>query len=187
MAEVGAKPILLDISRKAVKFSKKGSYIKNVDAHFVVGSILYLPFKSSSLDLVWSAGVLEHFVFKEQQLILHESLRVLKTYGKMIAIVPNRKAWYYNFFRILSIKTKTWPLGYKEPFTTEDFEKFYPKPVTFHSCGIFAQFDTHVTIPLGQRYTRKLMKIFEWISKSNFTKVDKSYPGLLLAAVWVKS
>ena len=186
LGEEGVKPILLDVSREAIKFSKKLAHVKNVEADFVVGSILCLPFRSSSLDVVWNQGVLEHFVRKEQELIINESLRVLKTKGKLIVIVPHRKALFYNFFRILSMKLKTWPFGYEEPLTIEDFEKFSPKPITFHSCGwIFCQF-SHVFIPGITPAIKRLIIVLEHLLKSNFIAIEKSRPGLILAAVWVR-
>lgn len=186
LGEYGVKPILLDISKKAIAFSKKLAGRKNVKADFMVGSVLSLPFRSSCLDVVWSGGVLEHFTYTKQQLIIRESLRVLKTKGKLITIVPNRKARVYNFFRILSMKMKVWPFGYEEPLTVEDFYRFSAKPTAFHSCGwIFCQF-SHIFIPGIASATRLILRFLERILKSNFIAVQKNRPGLLLAAVWIK-
>jgi len=186
LGEDGVKPVLLDISKKAIEFSKKLAHRKNVEADFVVGSVLSLPFRSSCLDVVWSGGVLEHFTPKKQELIIRESLRVLKTKGKLITIVPDRRARLYNFLRILSMKMKTWPFGYEEPLAVEDFEKFSPKPMAFHSCGwIFCQF-SHVFIPGITPAIKRLIIVLEHLLKSNFIAIEKSRPGLILAAVWVR-
>ena len=115
LAESGAKPVLLDISRKAIMFSKNLARAKDVEADFVVGSTFCLPFRSSSFDTVWSAGVIEHFAPEDQNTIVHESLRVLKNGAKLIIIVPNKKALIYNFFRVLTMKIRTWPYGYEQP------------------------------------------------------------------------
>jgi len=82
LGEEGATSILLDTSKEALRFSKIRAQLRKVDADFVAGSILCLPFRSSSLDVVWSEGVLEHFTFKDQRLIISESLRTLKTKGR---------------------------------------------------------------------------------------------------------
>lgn len=187
IARDGAKPILFDVSKKAIEFSKRLFILKNVEADFVVGSILNLPFRPSCLDIVWSAGVLEHFTPEKQQMIVHESLRVLRQKGKFIAIVPNRRALFYNFFRILSQKVKAWPFGYEEPLTVEDFKKFSPKPLAFHSCGwIFTQFNHIFMGGVAVLIRGKVMNFIECVLKSHYIAIEKSRPGLILAAVWVK-
>lgn len=187
IAKDGAKLILLDVSKKAIEFSRRLFIVKNVEADFVVGSILNLPFRPSCLDIVWSAGVLEHFTPEKQQIIVHESLRVLKQKGKLIAIVPNRKARFYNLFRILSQKVKAWPFGYEEPLTVEDFKKFSPKPLAFHSCGwIFTQFNHIFMGWIAVLIRGVVMNFIESMLKSYYVAIEKSRPGLILAAVWVK-
>lgn len=186
IAKDGAKPILLDVSKKAIEFSKRLAILNNVEANFVVGSIINMPFRSSCLDVVWSSGVLEHFTLEKQRIIVHESLRVLKQKGKLITIVPNRKALFYNLFRILSQKIKGWPFGYEEPLTVEDFQKFSPKPLAFHSCGwIFTQF-SHIFIPGTVLIRGVVINFIQSLLKSHYITIEKSRPGLLLSAVWVK-
>lgn len=183
LGEEGAVPILLDVSKKAVKFSKNMARKMHVAAHFMVGSVLNLPFRSSSQDLVWSEGVFEHFVFEQQQVILSESLRVLKIKGKLILIVPNRKAWIYNLLRIISMRMRKWPYGYEEPLTIEDFNKFSPEPIAFHSYGMWRQFIFAAEFLPGS----KVLILLVYLLFKVLRNADKFCPGLLLATVWVKS
>ena len=58
---------------KLLSFRKNLPPIKKIDAHFIIGSIFALPFRVSSLHVVWNAGVLEHFKHREQQLAISEA------------------------------------------------------------------------------------------------------------------
>lgn len=180
----GARPVLLDISREAIKLSKKLFREMDETADFLVGSILTLPFRDASMDLVWNEGVLEHFSAKEQQTAISEGLRVLRNRGKQIIIVPNEKANYVNFFRNLSIKIKTWPYGYEKPLSPEEFMKFSSKPVFVTSSGFLWQFRC-VYVPVLQTIASP---IFHTIRKMfpYFEKVDQKYPGYFLIATFIK-
>lgn len=182
LAESGAHAILLDTSKTALEFSKKNQ--KETNSYFVVGSIFKLPFRVSSLDFVWNAGVLEHFKFKEQQAAISEFLRVLKSGRKLTVIVPNRKAYFYNLFRVLSIKMKTWPFGYEEPLSRKEFEKFSPKPVEFLSCGLLWQLIFCIYIRLFSSGLTSVIK--KLLRVPFFAKIDKNCPGYLLAAIFRK-
>jgi len=61
MAELGAEVYLLDISEEALQIARKHFIAKNLHAMFLHGDILDLPFRESRFDLVWNAGVMEHF------------------------------------------------------------------------------------------------------------------------------
>lgn len=186
LAENGASSLLLDVSKEAIVFSKRLATLRHVEADFIVGSILNLPFVSSCLDFVWNGGVLEHFMPEDQERIIHEALKVLKPGGKFIAIVPNKRALLYNSFRILSMKIKMWPFGYEEPLSIEDFRKFAPKPQKFYSSGwLFCQL-SHIFLPVITLIIHKSLEFLEGLLKSNLVKIEKSRPGFLLAAVWVK-
>jgi len=182
LAQSGAHAILLDTSKTAVEFSKKSQ--KETNSYFVVGSIFRLPFRSSSLDFVWNAGVLEHFQFKEQQAAISEFLRVLKSGRKLIVVVPNKKAYFYNLFRILSMKMKTWPFGYEEPLSRKEFEKFSPKPSEFLSCGLLWQLTFCVYVRLFSRGLTIILK--KLLGASFLAKIDKTCPGYLIAGIFHK-
>lgn len=215
LGQHGARPVLLDTSKKAIKFSKKLLYGQYVNADFVIGSIFNLPFKDSCLDLVWNEGLLQYFEFQKQQLAVSEFLRVLRAGGKVIVMVSNRKAWIYNLNRILSMKIKISPFGYEEPLSRKDFEKFSPKPKVFHSCGLLWQF-TCIFIPKlsatlnffkdrphknyihrvsGKRdsngmnfFVNRLLPILRFLHLLPYlTKIDKYNPGLIMGAVWAKA
>ncbi len=55
-------------------------------AHFFVADGFHLPFKSDSFDLVWNAGVIEHFPNPGD--MLNEMIRVCKPGGYICVFVP---------------------------------------------------------------------------------------------------
>lgn len=184
LAEGGAQSVLFDVSREAIKFSKKLASYKKIDAHFIIGSIFALPFRVSSLHVVWNAGVLEHFKHGEQQLAISEALRVLRSGGKLTVIVPHRKAYFYNMSRIAAMKMKTWPFGFEEPLTCKEFEKFAPKPLKLQASGFMFQFIC-IYIPVVStimiRVIKILLRIFPLLKR-----LDQNAPGYFLTATFVK-
>jgi predicted SAM-dependent methyltransferase len=63
---------------------------------------LHLPFKDSSIDEIYASHLLEHFVLPEVFIALAEWLRVLKTEGTLVVIVPDMteicKRWVKSTF-----------------------------------------------------------------------------------------
>jgi predicted SAM-dependent methyltransferase len=68
-----------------------------------------LPFRSNSVDSIYSTHMFEHFFADELKLLLHECVRVLKVGGGIRLIVPSlesaiaaytqqRSDWFYDSF-----------------------------------------------------------------------------------------
>ncbi|MFX0071953.1 MAG: methyltransferase domain-containing protein, partial [Candidatus Hermodarchaeota archaeon] len=59
-----------------------------------------LPFKTESVDLIYSCHVIEHLYYYQFNIFLKESFRILKRGGKHIIMTPSLKrlvdALYYN-------------------------------------------------------------------------------------------
>ncbi len=86
-----------------------------------------LPYKDNIFDVVWSNGVIEHYVFEERVKALAEMRRVCKKGGLIINIVP-RLSFPYWIGRKISELRGTWDVGYEETFRT--LKKEYTR------CGI---------------------------------------------------
>jgi SAM-dependent methyltransferase len=80
LGEMGYRSIALDYSPQAKIFWDREI------ANFFVADGFHIPFKSDSFDLVWNAGVLEHF--PDPQPMLKEMIRVCKPGGTVCIIVP---------------------------------------------------------------------------------------------------
>lgn len=127
--------ILLDVNSQILHvsqrfFSQRGLLDR---AQFVVGTVSHLPFRKDFFDVVWNAGVLEHFKISKRREFLCEMVRVLKPRGILALIVPNKNAFVYNFSRILRQKIGCWGYGYEEPLTGEQLEEVMRTHIAF--CG----------------------------------------------------
>ena len=182
----GANVILVDVSRRITKYSLELARRKGVSAEFIVASIFALPIKSECLDIIWSAGVLEHFSFVRQQSAISESMRCLKNLGKNIVIVPNKRALIYNWLRVLSMKLGKWPIGYEGPLSRKNMNKFYPTPYHIYSTGFLQQFFI-VPVPYVSAFLKRLLKILHSILGNGFHYIDRILPGYLLIGIFIKS
>jgi ubiquinone/menaquinone biosynthesis C-methylase UbiE len=178
--------VLLDASVRAIKLSKeiaKNQSVENVG--YIVGSLLDLPIRDGVANIVWSSGVIEHFESENQRQALKESCRCLEHGGLLISIVPNKQAVIYNIGRILAMKIGTWPYGYEEPLSPEDFKQIAASPFTVYSTGFLFQL-SFIYIPYVSTVVRRLtfgMKIF---FRRIYEKLDRELPGYFLVAKWAK-
>lgn len=74
-----------------------------------------LPFAENSFDIIFQAGLLEHFTTKEQVSMLSS----WKKYGKqMVSFVPNANSIAYHFGKKMMEKDGTWEYGKEVPLTS---------------------------------------------------------------------
>lgn len=73
----------IDISEKAVEFARQ----RNPDINFAVGQAENLPWADATFDFVTCLGSLEHFL--DQRTALKEIMRVCKSNGSLLLMVPN--------------------------------------------------------------------------------------------------
>jgi ubiquinone/menaquinone biosynthesis C-methylase UbiE len=92
-----AQRTLLDLEPKAIEIAKEIFKVVGHRATFVVGDLFRMGFQDNSFDVVFNAGVLEHFNFKERVAALSEMVRITKPGGKIIVAVPNHYSVPYRF------------------------------------------------------------------------------------------
>jgi ubiquinone/menaquinone biosynthesis C-methylase UbiE len=73
----------VDISSKSIKVAKKHFQ----DYNFVVANAYYLPFKDSSIGIIFGNGIIHHVELR----IFKEIIRVMKRDGTFIAFEPNQR------------------------------------------------------------------------------------------------
>jgi ubiquinone/menaquinone biosynthesis C-methylase UbiE len=116
----GHKPTLLDLSAQALFLStqlNQASYhIK--DVHFLNGSLFHIPIKNESYDIVWNAGVLEHFLEDEQARALKEMARVLKPEGLIIMLNPFAGSILHSIGKFIIERLVEYPFGREIPIQT---------------------------------------------------------------------
>ncbi|UCG45368.1 MAG: class I SAM-dependent methyltransferase [Candidatus Bathyarchaeota archaeon] len=107
--------ILLDVSRTAIGMSKHFFENRGQAGYFILGSIFRIPIQSDSIDVVWNAGVLEHFTEYETRLAIGEMARVCRKHGVLITLNPYSKAVLYRIGKWFAEKRKRWIYGFERP------------------------------------------------------------------------
>lgn len=115
MAELGADVYLLDISLEALQIARKHFATKNVHATFTHGDIFDLPFKDSTFDIVWNAGVMEHFEEAFQLKALQGITKIIRTTGQFITFNPYAGAIFYVIGKKYAEQKGKWPYGPEFP------------------------------------------------------------------------
>ena len=158
---------LLDINTRAIKLCKEIFDDHEEKADFVVADMFSTPFADQSFDVVFNAGVLEHFTEKEVIDALTEYKRIMKKNGSMIIGIPNHFSVPYRLaylFRIALDKVGI----HKWAFPKE--RKIYDLRGEIETAGLM----------LYKRETMAKESIFNWWDflppvKWVFKKLDQVY------------
>ena len=103
LAENSARVVLLDITPAALRIAKANCR----QAILVQGSVHRLPF-AQVFDLIWNAGVLEHFNKTEQRQILDEFSKVLRPGGSIVVFTPFAGSLLYRIAKYFLERTGGW-------------------------------------------------------------------------------
>lgn len=103
---------LLDFSREALAHARQLFEREAMPAHFLEGDV----FESGApdFDLVFNAGVLEHYTFDEQVAFLHGMASRSRNY--VLVLVPNELCYWYWLWRVHEVSVGRWPYGKEVPF-----------------------------------------------------------------------
>lgn len=115
LAQAGADAALLDISENALEISKGIFESAGTPGLFHHGSVFEMPFGDGGFDVVWNAGVLEHFEPPEQARLAEEMARVCRPGGLVVLFNPNVAAPLFRIGVLISNFAKTWPYGLEVP------------------------------------------------------------------------
>ena len=112
VALAGAQVTCLDITSEALTLAAQT--FGATPARFLQASILDLP-RAEKYDLVWNAGVLEHFTVEDQRRSISEFLAVLNPQGRVVIFTPYSRSLLYRIGkRILELLGK-WKYGVEIP------------------------------------------------------------------------
>lgn len=100
---------LLDLNPGAVQLSERLFNHFGKNATFVVGDMFEMPFKDGTFDVIFNAGVLEHFDFNNRVRALKEYSRVLRSGGVMIIGYPNHYSRPYRLVYEYLNRVGRWP------------------------------------------------------------------------------
>jgi ubiquinone/menaquinone biosynthesis C-methylase UbiE len=118
IAQAGHVLTLLDICQEALEISKQVFRLKQCGFRAICASMFSMPVHDRSFDVVWNAGVIEHFYYAEQVKALSEMARVLKPGGMIITLNPSHRGWLYRWGKYRMEKSGIWPYGQEFPVTS---------------------------------------------------------------------
>ena len=115
LASCGADVSLLDASEEALQIARKHFAAQNLDAFFVQGDILSLPFGDSTFDIVWNAGVMEHFEGSLRETAVRGIAQRIRPAGLFVSFNPSADAFFYTLGKKFAEKRGKWPYGPEFP------------------------------------------------------------------------
>jgi len=104
---------LMDFSQEALKYAKTIFECENLEAEFILEDA-FEP-GEAKYDLVFNAGVLEHYTFDKQVAFLKGMASRSRKY--VMVLVPNRLCHLCWFWRIQKSAEGDWPFGKEVPLT----------------------------------------------------------------------
>lgn len=107
----------VDFSSIALGYARENAKKNEVNASYILADALKLPFSDDVFDIVWNGGVNEHFDGENRQLIFNEMVRVCRSRGQVIVIVPNALNFPYRLRKKIAEIRKTWEYGFEKPYT----------------------------------------------------------------------
>lgn len=118
LAERGYDVTLLDTSIEALEISREVFRIRHCGFRAIQGSMFAVPVPDGFFDVIWNAGVLEHFHFHEQVEALRELVRALRPGGLLITLNPSARGWVYRAGKAVAELRGTWAVGQEFPVRT---------------------------------------------------------------------
>lgn len=102
---------LLDFSAEALEYTRKLFDREGARAEFIHEDV-FSPARGQ-YDLVFNAGVLEHYTFEEQVAFIRAM--AARSVGYVLVLVPNRWCYWYWIWRIQKAARGDWPFGKEVP------------------------------------------------------------------------
>ena len=115
LAEDGADVTLVDYSEPAIVNSQRAFQSREQSGRFIVSDIRKIRLPDNSIDLVWNAGVLEHFTRDEKITILKEMARLTKPDGTVLVFTPSARCLPYLAGKYAAEQQGTWMYGVEDP------------------------------------------------------------------------
>lgn len=102
---------LMDFSEAALRVARQRFEQAEIEAEFVLGDVCEPG--EPQYDLVFNAGVLEHYTLAEQCTFLRGMASRSRRY--VLALVPNRLCYWYWVWRTQKMSQAAWPYGKENP------------------------------------------------------------------------
>jgi len=106
--------LCIDYSDYVLRLTKRVKLILSSKIQLIKADARFLPIKKSSVDCIFSVGVMNYF--RAPKKILTEHCSILKLYGIMLIDVPNKFTFYTLIKKIRMVLGK-WHWGWEREFT----------------------------------------------------------------------
>ncbi|HKQ75504.1 MAG TPA: glycosyltransferase [Blastocatellia bacterium] len=110
---------LMDFSREALRHAERLFEREQATADFILGDVFTRG--EPGFDLVFNAGVLEHYTLKEQAAFLQGMASRSRNF--ILALAPNQLCYWYWIWRVQKTGEGRWPFGKETPLA--DFSKAF--------------------------------------------------------------
>ncbi|NOR55566.1 MAG: methyltransferase domain-containing protein [Sulfurovum sp.] len=100
---------LLDLNPLAIELTEQAHVKLNKKADFIVADMFDMPIENKQFDIVFNAGVIEHFNETERTKAFREYARILKDGGVMFIAFPNHYSLPYRLAYKIRKLLKKWP------------------------------------------------------------------------------
>jgi ubiquinone/menaquinone biosynthesis C-methylase UbiE len=154
----GLETIGIDISFEALKLARKTS-----NAALLGADGFHLPFKDETFSLTYNSGVIEHFEYPKDLALLSEMVRITKSGGFVLVIVPNKSCLWYRLLKSMARKVKKWEFGFERNYSYRELEDLFLKVnlevVDKVGLMVFPPLATHSREFLSESTRKKMMKI----------------------------
>lgn len=136
LARQGADVFVLDFSRPALDILRRQADERGVGLLSVQADVEKSPFADSTFDLVYSQGLVEHFLPPDK--LMREQVRVVRPGGFVLVDVPQLFSLQAVVKGVL-MRFDRWPFGWERDYTEEQLRRllgrFGLEPVTAYAYG----------------------------------------------------
>jgi SAM-dependent methyltransferase len=167
---------VIDINERAISLVEAVAAQLNKKINAMVCDMFGMPFSDATFDLVFNAGVIEHFSMEERARALSEYARIMRDDGLMIIAFPNHHSPPYRFAYLMMRLLGVWR---------------FPSEYSIYDLKDEAQ---RSGLSLNERLTLSRGTIFSWLNflppvKALFRILDHffHYEGYLTVLILSKS
>lgn len=125
LASKGASIIGLDLSGQVIKLCRENFVKYGAVLNVLKGDVQYMPIKNESMDIIYSAGLLEHF--NNPDPIITEMVRITKINGFIVCFVPQTFSWW-TVRKKREMKQNKWFAGWETNYSFWRLKKVFNRP-----------------------------------------------------------
>jgi 2-polyprenyl-3-methyl-5-hydroxy-6-metoxy-1,4-benzoquinol methylase len=165
----------LDFSEDMLQAASKAAEILQVRLSTVLhDATMPLPFQEKEFDIIFHAGLMEHFTKQERI----KMLRMWRPYCKrMISMAPNAASIAYRFGKAIMEKNGTWPYGLETTLYTQ-IDEFIDAGYCFNSEYTIGKMNSLNFLPNNNWFKKAMVKLWE-----EDILTDDCHQGYLLVTI----